>query len=151
VAWAGWARVGRERKRGWGWVGVAGGGGGSEWLGWGWVGVDGLGVGRGGWRWLGTVRREQRAKSEKRESRWREMGRELTCAFWKMVYGKIFRKPFSSIYKAIFRSNFKPFPLTSVLQRPKRPKMLKTFYGKRFTSKQTEPKLQLNEESSGFF
>jgi hypothetical protein len=27
-----------------------------------------------------------------------------------------------------------------VLQRPKHPKILKTFYGKRFTSKQTEPK-----------
>ena len=103
-------------------------GGGSGCLGSGWVGAAGH-----GWRWLGTVRREQRAESEKRESRWHEMGRELTCAF--------FRKPFSSIYKAIFRSKYKFFPLTSILQRPKRPKILKTFYGKRFTSKQTEPKV----------
>jgi hypothetical protein len=58
--------------------------------------------------------------------------------FWKMVYGKIFRKPFSLFYTAIFRSIYVDFLLTSVLQRPKRPKMLKTFYRKRFTSKQTE-------------
>jgi hypothetical protein len=63
-----------------------------------------------------------------------------------MVYGKIFRKPFSSIYKAIFRSTYKFFPLTSILQRPKRPKMLKTFYGKRFTSKQTEPESKKNKK-----
>jgi hypothetical protein len=61
--------------------------------------------------------------------------------FWKMVYGKIFRKPFSLFYTAIFRSIYVDFLLTSVLQRLKLLKMLKTFYGKRFTSKQTEPKL----------
>ena len=65
--------------------------------------------------------REQRAERAEKESR-------KPHAFWKMVYGKIFRKPFSSIYKAIFRSNYRPFLLTSILQRPKRLKMLKTFY-----------------------
>jgi hypothetical protein len=60
--------------------------------------------------------------------------------FWKMVYGKIFRKPFSLFYAVIFWSISVNFPLTSVLQRPKRPKMLKTFYGKRFQPKQMEPK-----------
>ena len=33
-----------------------------------------------------------------------------------------------------------------VLQRPKRLKMLKTFYEKRFTSKQTEPKFNCLEQ-----
>ena len=63
------------------------------------------------------------------------------CAneFWKMVYEKFFRKPFSIFYLGIFRSKDKRFPLTFILQRNKRPKMMKIFYGKRFTSKQTEP------------
>jgi hypothetical protein len=73
---------------------------------------------------------------EQREQRKRA---ESLTRFGKWFTEKNFRKPFSSIYKAIFRSNYKPFPLTSVLQRPKRPKMLKPFYEKRFTSKQTEP------------
>jgi hypothetical protein len=100
-----------------------------------------LGLARDGWgllgvaRWLGTVRRREQTV-RKRESR---DSREMRSVFWKMVYGKIFRKPFSSIYITIFRSNYKRFPLTLVLQRNKRPKMMKTFYGKRFTSKQTEP------------
>ena len=78
----------------------------------------------------GQRRSVQRAEKESRKPH----------AFWKMVYGKIFRKPFFSIYKAIFRSNYRPFLLTLILQRPKRLKMLKTFYEKHFTSKQTEPK-----------
>ena len=32
------------------------------------------------------------------------------------------------------------FSVDSILQRIKRPKMMKTFYGEHFTSKQTEPK-----------
>ena len=32
------------------------------------------------------------------------------------------------------------FSVDSILQRNKRPKMMKTFYGEHFTSKQTEPK-----------
>ena len=62
--------------------------------------------------------------------------------FWKMVYGKILRKPFSLFYTAIFGSIYVDFLLTSVLQPPKHLKMLKTFYGKRFTPKQTEPKIK---------
>jgi hypothetical protein len=88
----------------------------------------------------GRRRSVQRAERDSREQRKiAENESRKPHAFWKMVYGKIFRKPFSSIYKAIFQSNYKPFLLTSVLQRPKRPKMLKTFYEKCFTSKQTEP------------
>jgi hypothetical protein len=56
-----------------------------------------------------------------------------------MVYGKIFRKPFSSVYKAILRSNENIFSLTFVLHCTKRLQMLKMFYGKRFQPKQTEP------------
>jgi hypothetical protein len=99
----------------------------------------------GGSGWLGVAQdsEEKRADSEKeREQRLSEseMSREGdACVFWKMVYGKIFRKPFSLFSSAIFRSIFIHFLLTSVLQRPKRPKMLETFYGKHFTSKQTEP------------
>jgi hypothetical protein len=36
----------------------------------------------------------------------------------------------------------KQFPLTLILQRKKHPQMMKTFYGKYFTLKQTEPKKQ---------
>jgi hypothetical protein len=61
--------------------------------------------------------------------------------FWKMVYGKIFRKPFSSFSLTFFRSKSNVFLLTLVLQRNKRPQMMKTFYEKRFTSKQTEVSL----------
>jgi hypothetical protein len=60
VARAGWARVGRERKRGWGWARGGWARGGSGWLGSGWVGVAG-----GGWRWLGTESREQRVRRER--------------------------------------------------------------------------------------
>ena len=88
----------------------------------------------------GRHRSVQRAKRDSREQRKiAEKESRKPHTFWNMVYGKNFRAPFSSIYKAIFQSNYKPFPWTSVLQRLKRPKMLKTFYGKRFTSKQTEP------------
>ena len=86
---------------------------------------------------------EKRANSEKeREQRpsESEMSREGdACVFWKMVYRKKFCKPFSLFSSVIFRSICIRFPLTSVLQRPKCPKMLKTFYEKHFTSKQTEP------------
>ena len=96
----GWERAGRERKRG---------GSGC----WGWL------SGSGQWREESTVR--------KRESRdWVETREGDARVFWKMVYKKNFRKPFSLFYAAIFRSIFVNFPLTSVLQRPKRPKMLKT-------------------------
>jgi homoserine acetyltransferase len=53
-------------------------------------------VAGGGWRWLGTesreqrVRREQRAESEKRESRWREMVESSLARF-----GKWFTEKFS--------------------------------------------------------
>ena len=115
VRWlgVGWERAGQERKRG---------GSGC----WGWLG------GSGQWREESTVR--------KRESRdWVETREGDARVFWKMVYGKIFCKPFSLFYAAIFRSIYVNFPLTLVLQRPKHPKMLKTFSVKRFTSKQTEP------------
>jgi hypothetical protein len=87
-------------------------------------------------------RREQTVKKE-REQRpsESEMSREGDArVFWKMVYEKIFCKPFSLFSSAIFRSICIRFLLTSVLQCPKHLKMLKTFYEKRFTSKQTEPR-----------
>jgi hypothetical protein len=59
--------------------------------------------------------------------------------FRKMVYGNIFRKPFSVFSFGILRSNENIFSLTSVLHCTKRLQMLKTFYGKRFQTKQTEP------------
>ena len=70
-----------------------GAGGGSGWLaGW-------LGVARDGEK----ESREQRVRREREEMH--EMGRsELPCVFWKMVYGKFFRKPFSSFSFAILRS-----------------------------------------------
>jgi hypothetical protein len=75
---------------------------------------------------------EKKADSEKeRKQRLSEseMSREGDArVFWKMVYGKNFRKPFSLFSSAIFRSISVGFLLTSVLQHPKRPKMLKTFY-----------------------
>jgi hypothetical protein len=104
-------------------------------------------MGRRGWGWLGTVRKraesEKRAKTvRKRESRdgvkWVE---SLTCVFWKMVYGNFFRKPFSPFSFAFFLSKSNIFMLTFILRRNKRLQMLKTFYGKRFTSKQKEPKI----------
>ena len=82
------------------------------------------------------VRERERAETESRVETWEGEAR----VFWKMVYGKIFRKPFSLFYAVIFRSISVNFPLTSVLQCPKRSKMLKTFSVKRFTSIQTEPK-----------
>ena len=103
-----------------------------------------LGVARGGSGWLGVARdgekesREQRVRREREEMR--EMGRsELPRVFWKMVYGKFFRKPFSSFSFAILQSKTNIFGLTFILRRNKRLQMLKTFYGKRFQSKQTEP------------
>jgi hypothetical protein len=63
--------------------------------------------------------------------------------FWKMVYGNFFRKPFSSFSFAILRSKTNIFGLTLILRRNKRLQMLKTFYEKRFQSKQTEPKTQI--------
>ena len=93
-----------------------------------------LGAAWDGWGWLGVARdrEENRADSEKeREQRLSEseMSREGDAhVFWKMVYGKFFHKPFSLFSSAIFRSICICFLLTSVLQRPKRPKMLKTFY-----------------------
>ena len=74
--------------------------------------------------------------AESRESREGEL---KPHAFWKMVYGKIFRKPFSSIYKVILWSKTNIFRLTSILRRNKRLQILKIFYEKRFQSKQTEP------------
>jgi hypothetical protein len=102
-----------------------------------WLGV--LGVARGprggsGWLagWLGVARdsekesREQRVRREREEMR--EMGRsELPRVFWKMVYGKFFRKPFSSFSFAILRSKTNIFGLTFILRRNKRLQMLKTF------------------------
>jgi hypothetical protein len=101
LARAGWARFGRERQRAEREKesrerereqrrGV-------------WLGVT-------GWGWLETVRK--RADSEReREQRLRMRGvkmvensRETHALFWKMVYGKIFRKPFSVFYLLIFRS-----------------------------------------------
>ena len=88
-------------------------------------------------RSMASVYAESRAERAEKESREGEL---KPHAFWKMVYGKIFRKPFSSIYKAILRSKTNIFRLTSILRRNKSLQMLKTFYGKRFQSKQTEPK-----------
>jgi hypothetical protein len=64
--------------------------------------------------------------------------------FWKMVYGK--RKPFSVFSFGILRSNENIFGLTFVLHCTKRLQMLKTFYGKRFQPKQTEPYFQFLSE-----
>jgi hypothetical protein len=47
--------------------------------------------------------------------------------FRKMVYGNIFRKPFSVFSFGILRSNENIFSLTSVLHCTKRLQMLKTF------------------------
>ena len=66
------------------------------------------------------------------------MGRARVFWFWKMVYGNIFRKSFSVFSFAILQSKTKIFRLTFVLRCNKRLQMLKTFYGKRFQSKQTE-------------
>ena len=73
-----------------------------------------------------------------------ERGGRSLCK-WVLENGlrKIFRKPFSIFYLRIFRSKDKWFPLTFILQRNKRPKMMKIFYGKHFTSKQTEPNCKL--------
>ena len=70
------------------------------------------------------VRERERAETESRVQTWEGEAR----VFWKMVYGKIFRKPFSLFSSVIFRSICIRFSLTSVLQHPKRPKVLKTFY-----------------------
>jgi hypothetical protein len=59
--------------------------------------------------------------------------------FGKWLTEKFSGKPFSSVYKAILRSNENIFSLTFVLHCTKRLQMLKTFYGKRFQPKQTEP------------
>jgi hypothetical protein len=56
-----------------------------------------------------------------------------------MVYGKFFRKPFSVFSFTILRSTTNIFSLTFVFRCNKRLQMLKTFYGKRFQPKQTEP------------
>ena len=71
--------------------------------------------------------------------------------FWKMVYGNIFRKPFSVFSFAILRSKTKIFRLTFVLRCNKRLQMLKMFYRKRFQPKQTEPKLKKCESRSVVF
>ena len=82
--------------------------------------------------------REQSVRREREEMR--EMDRsELPRVFWKMVYGKFFRKPFSSVSFAILRSKTNIFGLTFIFRQNKRLQMLKTFYEKRFQSKQTEP------------
>jgi hypothetical protein len=106
--------------------------------------VEGTGVARG---WLGVAgdgEKVQRAESESREKRVRAerrkcFGRARVFWFRKMVYGNIFRKPFSVFSLAILRSNENIFSLTFVLRCNKRLQMLKTFYGKRFQPKQTEP------------
>jgi hypothetical protein len=65
-----------------------------------------------------TVRkcREQRAESEKgqrvRAERRECFGRARVFWFRKMVYGNIFRKPFSVFYSAILRSKKNIFSLT---------------------------------------
>ena len=61
---------------------------------------------------------EKRAKTvRKRESgdgvKWVE---SLTCAFWKMVYGNFFHKPFSSFSFAFFLSKSNIFMLTFILR-----------------------------------
>ena len=119
LARVGWARAGRERKR-------------AE------RERKGAEIRPGCWGWLGGSGQWRKRESKESKS---EMSREGDArVFWKMVYGKKFRKPFSLFSSAIFRSICIRFLLTSVLQHPKRLKMLKTFYGKHFTSKQTEPK-----------
>ena len=60
--------------------------------------------------WRRSMQRAEKAEKESRE------GELKPHAFWKTVYGKIFRKPFSSIYKAILRSKTNIFRLTSILQ-----------------------------------
>ena len=89
------------------------------------------------WGWLGTVRKRAETENETSENG-RGLG-ETHALFWKMVYGKIFRKPFSLFYILIFRSKQNIFRWLSILLRTKCPKILKTFSVKRFTSIQTEP------------
>ena len=86
--------------------------------------------------------REQRAESEV------ESSSSSRVLFWKMVYGNFFRKPFSFFSFVFLRSNTNVFQLTFILRRNKRLQMLKTFYGKRFQPKQTEPKRNLHHLGS---
>ena len=64
------------------------------------------------------------------------------CEFRKMVYEKFFRKPFFKILLRFLRSTENVCMLILILQRNKRPKMMKIFYGKRSTLKQTEPNME---------
>jgi hypothetical protein len=57
-----------------------------------------------------------------------------------MVYGNFFRKPFSFFSFAFYGQITNVLRLTFILRRNKRLQMLKTFYGKHFQPKQTEPK-----------
>jgi hypothetical protein len=87
------------------------------------------------------VRREQRAESEKRESR--DSMKWVLSSF--VCFGKWFTEIFSVNRFPLFPLRFYEsktniFRLTSILRRNKRLQILKTFYGKRFQSKQTEPK-----------
>ena len=100
-----------------------------------------LGEARGGWRggWWRWGSESREWGSESREKRVRaEHGGGRVFWFWKMVYGNIFRKPFSVFSFSILRSNENIFSLTFVLHCTKRLQMLKTFYEKRFQPKQTE-------------
>jgi hypothetical protein len=90
--------------------------------------------------------REQRSRAESRDGgREQRAEREVESSsssrvlFWKMVYGNFFRKPFSFFSFAFLRSNTNVLQLTSILRHNKRMQILKTFYGKRFQLKQTEP------------
>ena len=70
--------------------------------------------------------------------------------FWKMIYENFGRKPFIKILKGVFRSTENVFSLTSILQVNKHPQMLKMFYGKYFTAKQTKPKMKKKKKSRAF-
>ena len=93
--------------------------------------------GKVGSGWLGRVGQRAKVESRGREGEQRqrkrkesraEQSRAYACFGRKMVYGKFFRKPFSKILLRIFRSNYKHFCLTCILQRNKHQQMMKIFY-----------------------
>jgi hypothetical protein len=65
-----------------------------------------------------------------------------------MIYENFGRKPFTKILKGVFRSTENVFSLTSILQVNKHPQMLKMFYGKYFTAKQTKPKMKKKKKKN---
>ena len=94
-----------------------------------------VGVARGGWA---GVRRERKRA-------------EIECLTHVLENGlrkkKKICKPFSHFFLKDFPFKDKQFTLTFILQRNKHLQMMKTFYEKCFTSKQTEPKGDMSKKT----